>query len=504
MSKANKKNGRRTIAIEICHTAIDLAVLEQSRDGKATTVRTRSIVWREESRTLYGEQGLRELSAALKTLIAKERLTGCKAQVALSGDYCVTRVVAGGADRVRSEMRQLEERSNLYLSLGPGAKSVAGAVRQIDVRHQQAWLSATNKKTLDVILKAAEAASIEVDVVEPSLIALCRALGAMGVDQEAPVLVIEVDEQSVELGLCYRGRLLLDHRPAGIRGADGLAQIVDQHLERLQRYCTRHFRYASGKIAEVYLCGSEAIVEKLAGDFTRGGSLVPRKIDPRKVSNAWQFENDEIANNHTVVLGTALGAGLSNVERNGPNLMERLRGELREPLLKGLLQTAWPIAAALLLAIGLYAADLVQSFTSEDLQRQLEALKPADDEVRKMKAELASAEVKVRELKHLAAGVRPSNWETVITQMSHCMPEDVWLDALTVDSRGKMTVSGNSFSEEGVFEFVRWLNGAPTLRKVALQSTKPIEARTGPATHFDVRCDLTEGSDQASQEKRDG
>lgn len=504
MSKSNHKNGRRTIAIEICRTDLVVAILETSRDGRSIDVCTKEVQWRHESNTLHSEQGQHELGAALKALASKEKLNGCKVSIALSGDYSVTRVVAGGAERVRHELKQLEERSSLYLSLGPGAKTVAGAVRQIDVRHQHAWLSATNKKTLDAVLRAAEVASLEVDVVEPSLIALCRALGETGADQASPVLIIEVDERSVELGICYQGRLLLDHRPAGVRGPEGLAEIVDQHMERLRRYCTRHFRYAIGDLKEVYLCGADEAVDKLEVDFNWLGCLTPRRLDPQKISEHWSFANSTGDSAHLAALGAALGSGKTQTERNGPNLMERLRSELREPLLQALIRTAWPIAASLLIAVILYGVNTYQRIQGDETEQQLNALKPAEMEVRKMQVDLTAVDNKARELEKLAAGVRHSDWNKLITHMAQCLPEDVWLETFYVDSQGNMTISGNSYSEDGVLEFVRWLKETPTLNKVALQSTKPFEADTGPATRFDVKCNLAGHNDGSAEEGQDG
>ena len=80
---------------------------------------------------------------------------------------------------VRRELAQLEERSALYLSLGTGPKALAASVRQIDARHQHALLTVANKKTLETIVAAADRLGIEIDTIEPSLVAMSRCVGSI-------------------------------------------------------------------------------------------------------------------------------------------------------------------------------------------------------------------------------------------------------------------------------------------------------------------------------------
>jgi hypothetical protein len=63
-------------------------------------------------------------------------------------------------------------------------------------------------------------------------------------------------------------------------------------------------------------------------------------------------------------------------------------------------------------------------------------------------------------------------------------------------------LAGASFTEDGVFEFVRWLERFPELTHVALSGTRPTRLTIGPATQFDVRCDFIGASKR--QESNDG
>ena len=78
----------------------------------------------------------------------------------------------------------------------------------------------------------------------------------------------------------------------------------------------------------------------------------------------------------------------------------------------------------------------------------------------------------------------------VIARVGHCMPSDVWLSGLTVENMKQMKLSGSSFLEAGVFDFVRWLEQAPGFEDVALRSTRPSQSSSGPAIDFNVELNL--------------
>src|SRR5690606_31360557 len=105
---------------------------------------------------LNSEQGVAELTAALSELVEQHKLVGGTVNVALSSDFCVTRVVAGETDRMTSEMNSLRERSAHYLSLGAGPKAVSQSIRALDMKNSQGWLTVTNREVLNQIHSALE------------------------------------------------------------------------------------------------------------------------------------------------------------------------------------------------------------------------------------------------------------------------------------------------------------------------------------------------------------
>ena len=152
----------------------------------------------------------------------------------------MTRVITGSTDDVRRECSELEERSHRYLTLGPGRKVLASSVDELDARHQHALLTVANQRTLDALLEIGDAVGLQIETIEPSLVALSRAQARLRDGCRDACLVIQLDDGGAELGICHGGRLLLDYRPGGHTDAANVADVLAQHLTRVQRYLDRN------------------------------------------------------------------------------------------------------------------------------------------------------------------------------------------------------------------------------------------------------------------------
>ena len=72
------------------------------------------------------------------------------------------------------------------------------------------------------------------------------------------------------------------------------------------------------------------------------------------------------------------------------------------------------------------------------------------------------------------------------------MPSDVWLNDLLITEMKHIKLSGSSFLEAGVFDFVHWLEQAPGFEDVALRSTQPSKSKSGPTIDFSVELNLVD------------
>ena len=493
MIKRKSQFPTRIAALEIGPTR--LAALALDLTAPHDPVATVSLSWRDEASALNGEAGLHELTTAFRRIGTELRLAGAPVHVSLSGAYCVTRVVTGEAERVEHELLELEHRSALYLSLGHGPKALAGSIRQIDARQRHALMSVVNQKTLDTIVEAAGAAGLRLARIEPSLVSLCRLVGQLGDDADAPVLVANLDEQGAEIGISHAGQLLLDYRPAGVDSAEQLATVTCRHLARLQRYCNRYVCFARGQLTRLYLCGSPETIDRARAAFAAEGAeldVVPL-VDPWEVDEA--FVSDGGAPDWTMIapLGLALAARDPDENTAGPNLMERLHDTTRQPLVPLLCRTLWPLAAALMLAVGLEVGVFLQQQASARLKTEVQTYEAANRQVRLLTARAVRGREKIGYYRHISESLGQQRCTQLTTHVAQCLPHDVWLDSLRFDGEGRLALSGGSFSDDGVYEFVKWLEAVPGLTRVALDGTHPSRFKDGPGTAFDVHCDVAHG-----------
>ena len=196
-------DGTHTV-IEIVGADLRAVTLKRSADENSDQVNVTTLRWRIEATSLNTEKGLQELTAALVELTEEHKLQTTNLQFVLGGEFCVTKAVRGTIEEVRSELQQIEQRSRLYLMLGPGEKVTVDRSIPIDARHQYAVAAVCNKQTLDTIHEAATRAGLLIDSIEPALVSTSRAIGRIeGVPNE-PCLLIHLDDSTVELGLPCR------------------------------------------------------------------------------------------------------------------------------------------------------------------------------------------------------------------------------------------------------------------------------------------------------------
>ncbi|MCA9123230.1 MAG: PilN domain-containing protein [Planctomycetaceae bacterium] len=498
-----KKNSKRKlpnikVAIEVQRSKLTLVVAKQNGD-KLGEIRGHHVAWLQEAESLRSEDGVRELTAALTMLVAKEKLAGAIAYVALGSELCVTRVAAGENESLRAEMRNLRDRSNQYLLLGAGEKATAESTRAIDAKHSQTWLTVANKGTLDNVVTAIQDAGLVVELVEHSLVAMCRAVGRTGRDRDRPVIAIDINERGVDLGVSYRGQLLFDYRPGGIDSKERIGEIVSRHLDRIQRYCARQFRYATGNISEVLLCGNPEDLPQVARQFA-GSNLSAEIFDPKTVSPDSEYAASFTLNGHYVApLGSLVieqeQLDRPSSERGLPDLMDTYRSRLKEPLAPALLKAAWPIAAMLLIAVGIQGAASLEKGKAVASEEALAVLAADQESVERMRLESEVSAAQIKCVETIIAGVEKPTYHKLIAAIGQSAPNGVWLESLRVDDEGRVSIQGPGRTDDMVFGFVEQLKKLPMLSDVTLQGQQPVQLQQGPAIRFDIKCKYVESND---------
>jgi hypothetical protein len=492
-ARDRKRNANKRYAvIELSGATLHVVFLDRTPDDAADRVRALSHTWRHEATTLNNEKGLEELTAALRELSEAHNLQTAHLQFVLGGEYCVTKAVQGSNDHVANELQQLENRSRLYLMLGPGKKVTVSETQPLDARHDYAVAAVCNKKTLETIHNAAVRAGMQIDSIEPALISTSRVIGRLEDVPAEPCLLVHLGDSSVELGICHEGRLLLDYRPGGRTNPEELVELVCTHLNRLQRHVGRQLREAPPALNRVYLCGNESLVEKAHRAFSTRRQFEVEKIVPEAIQATWELVDGAEDSGTVAALGALLSTYLPKSERTAPNFMEHILASTREPLRPILLRSAMPLAAVLLVALSIFFVNYREQTKIDAIQEQLTVLATAQSRARELRLKLDASRTKLEQLTVLADNVQESPAERIVTRIGHCMPSDVWLTNMSIDRMETVQLAGTSYLEAGVFDFVNWLEQAPGFDEVALRSTQPGQSASGPIINFNIELSFNE------------
>lgn len=503
--KSHKKVKRRqlpcTVAVEISRDELVMVIVEPKPD-ESREVRGYRVCWRHESTGLDSDGGMAELAQALEALAVKEKLIGGSVHVSLSSDFCVTRVLAGETDRMMADLRGQRERSANYLSLGAGVKVVSESIRALDVKNSQAWLTVTNRETLERVVAAMESAGLFPELVEHSIVAMCRAVGRMGGDLAGPVIIIEPNEKGVELGVSYRGQLLFDYRPGGIHSKAHVAEIVERHLERIQRYSKRYFRFASGQITRVFLVGAQEDTEAVRAQFANSTRLSAEVLVPAALCSEWQCgENLKSDPDFVAAMGSALIDGarlaLPPNERGFPDLMDAYRNSHREPLWPGVRRHLWPVAAAAVVGLLVYGTATVTHGRARSTEAEVAVAEEETSKASTMKLELETLTTRARYLAVMERDLANLPIHELIATIVRAKPKDVYMDSIELDESGQASFKGKAESENLAFEFLDELKKSPVLQGAQLDSTGPDRLLDKPATWFLIKCKFVGKADNS-------
>ncbi|TWT89922.1 hypothetical protein Mal64_03040 [Pseudobythopirellula maris] len=491
--RARRKHSEsRVLCIEVCRSTLKAVIVTRQEKSGAFHVETSTKVWRHEATRLGTELGSRELTVALKEFVAEGRLAGCRAAFTLNCDACVTRSTSGAKQVVEQELTSLGERSQLYLSLGPGPKALSVHRTPIDARHEHGLVTVANEQTVSSLATAAEAAGLRLEVVESSIVSVARLLDRMGVATDAPTAMVILDEDRFDLGVCYQGIPLLEVRPTAAATAEEFGPVVSDYHKRLLRYCNRLHGLGSAKLDKLLLIGQRDEVESATRSLDdQSAKFETEGFEIGDLGPDWQVDPESLDSEMTGALGLALRCSEPSAQRNGPNLMEDYLARVKTPLMPIVLRALSPVGAVLAasLALALWNAGLrteVDQLDSEYLR-----LRPVQLESMALGKSLRSTESMQENLAQLGDALPRPSLFTVMTRVRQCLPSDVWINHFALSDYERVDLRGDSYTEGGVYDFVSYLGKAPGVSETALKATGAGQSPQGPTTSFDVQFDLT-------------
>jgi len=488
-----RKGDQQVIVLELSSNDLHVVELEKSAgETRPDEVASSAINWRQSAPSLNSAEGRAELTAAFREVARQYSMHAAEIRLVLTGEFCVLRTIRGTLEEVRNELHQLHERSRLYLSLGPGEKVLVSNTQALDARHARALAAVCNRSTLETIQSAAEAAGIEVSVIEPALSALNRAVARLSPPPAGSYLLVHLNPSGMEVGVCHEGQLLLDYRPGGQAGVVDLPNLLSNHLNRLSRHVGRYLRCAPPTLDHLYLCGDDEAVQAAAKQFKRQSAFEVHYVRAADVKATWKISDESTFDATAVALGSLLATYLPAGDADAPNLMQHIIDRKREPLRPRLVRSALPLAATLLAAATLGVLNSREAQELAIMQTELDGLAVAEARATELRLQLLAAKSKLTQLEKLAARLPPELGNALIRRLAGCMPGDVWLNRVEVIDRTTVQLQGASYQTAGVYDFVRWLEQAPGLAEVALKGTSPSSSASGPTTGFDLELTVAE------------
>ncbi|MBX3434108.1 MAG: hypothetical protein KF847_12365 [Pirellulales bacterium] len=498
----NRAGAGRAVVIEVTRNLLTTAVLTKSGGDNPDSVTASSFAWRKESTDLRSLPALAELTAGFRKIVADHALQGAAVHIVLSGEYCVTRVLRGSSDKVRAELKELEHRSRMYLSLGAGEKALVTQVKQINARLTHALAVASHQDTLAVLSQAAEGSGLQIECIEPELTALGRAVSRLPDAPQAPYLLAIVDDRRCELGVCYDGELLIDYRPGGQFGPQDLARITDQHCSRLERYAARFITEGATRVQRLYLAGEPQAVALARQSLSSKAPFEVETVAGQQVQATWKIDAQSLPHVTATTLGGLLAAYYPPAQRDCPNLKEHLEARTRTPLRPRIVRSLAPLAAVLLASAGLFALKANEQSKVAEIQAQLDGLAVAQARANELRLQGMRSRAMLTQLELLAVQLPAKSGLAEIKLVANSMPEDVWLRDFLMTDLTRISLDGASYLEAGVYTFVGWLENAPGVREVALKGAAPGASDSGPVTQFLLELVLADESAPAPEVAR--
>jgi len=352
-------------------------------------------------------------------------------------------------------------------------------------------LSVANEAVLQLLVKISASVGIKTKAIEQSLIALSRAQARLSGGEQEACLIIQLDEGEAELGVCHQGRLLLDYRPGGHADADNISEIVAEHLERVQRFLGRQHCDLRQPLRHVYLTGEPDVVQRARQRFAAFKEFQVHNFDPDQLDVNWEYADDAPHTEYAAAIGSALACYDPEAARQTPNLLERVLDASRKPLRPFLLRAAIGVAAVLFVAIGLAAMSAQEYFAAEHLRTQLADFAPVRQRADELKLQLLGTEAKLKQLQTLESKLPKPKWGELLQHIAQSMPDDVWLDRISFRDGKSASLSGASYTDSGVYDFVNYLKQVPQVAQIDLAGTGVGHTPTGPTTSFDLELSLS-------------
>ena len=109
---------------------------------------------------------------------------------------------------------------------------------------------------------------------------------------------------------------------------------------------------------------------------------------------------------------------------------------------------------------------------------------------------------KLTQLNALEKQLPQPNWQQILTTSAKaCRTTSGSIGSLSIDGKSA-SLTGASYTDGGVYDFVGYLKQVPDISEIALEGTGVGQSATGPTTNFTLQLTLANLADRSEKEAR--
>lgn len=438
-----------------------------------------------------GGRQLGELRDAIEKLAKKHELWRARLAVTLDGDYCVTRVTTGTAVEVEHELKQLESRTQRYLSLGPGEKVTGGYRQTLNQRSEYAVTGVANRMVLEHIRETLREQNLSPISVEPTMVAVSRLLTTERVG-ESPVLLADGSGTQWDVGIAHDGNLLLDYRPSATRQSDRFGDVLLGHLARLNRFCERHRQLDASTLQDLYLIGPVEKVEGARKIIEQGNANL--MVHTLCVQGFVEDILDEKLGSDPCWMGAFVAlktAASHSKDVKTANLLSSMRDVRKRSLRYHIACTLGVAATAAALLLTLHSRVDQQRSRIEELGLWQVSAGEESLKLEAIIAESAEQQTLVSALRGIEDEILNSSVAPrIVQQLPKILPNSVCLRRLQIDSKGELNLLGTTLNDQVIYDVTRAVKSLPDVDDASLVGSDPINNGNVDQTEFEIAAEL--------------
>ncbi|MCA9136319.1 MAG: PilN domain-containing protein [Planctomycetales bacterium] len=478
-----RKRGQCRVGLEISHSGIALAIAE--RVGETAKLTVDSVPFPADSGPVRDDWSDGTVEKLLKDLVIKHNLAGQAVYVGLGGDPIVTRVVAGDNIVIDSEITELVERTSRYIGLGAGEKISCQSASRLDAKRKRVWVTVAKKDVVDGVAHAVHTSGMRLVSLEHSMLILCRVLNQYAKDQDEPVILVVDERGRMDLGISYRGKLLLDYRPAMPDRDASLGSIIQRHMRCLRRYVTLQLPEMSTGLSKAFVTGGTKARKELCESLETESDLSHAQFPIDDLIREFETQNP-VSQEPGVIVAVGLAVmSTASSEQSCNDFVSTFNTRSNIPWIP-LLKSTWPIAASLILAafLMILRRNSEQQFSQKE--DAIERLIVDNLEVERIRFLIGRKHAFDEEVKLVSRSIAKPRWGFVLWKSGLLLPDNVWLESVQIDRQQIMRISGASHSEQSIYRYIDTMRKLGIYSRVALESTDTMRSEKDRVFRFEI------------------